>query len=167
MGSAEGGCMSSVVLTKGQTGKLEGMGEKGARLYAKFLKAVGNLQPGDTLGFSYKVPRSPKFHRLHMTMIGQLFDNQEQFADEYQFRKWTEVGAGHCDFVPGPKGRMVALPRSIDFESLDDEEFRDVHVGVKAFLRTEHAARFLWPDVDIAQSLAGIETILASFEGGQ
>ena len=156
--------MSAVVLTKGQTGKLEGMGEKGERLYAKFRKRVDEMRPGDTIGFSYKVPRSPKFHRLHMAMIGELFDNQEQFSDDYQFRKWLEVGAGHCDFVPGPKGRMVALPRSIDYESLDDEEFSTVHSGVKAFLRTEHAARFLWPEVAVAQSLAGIEAILGGFE---
>lgn len=159
--------MSAVTLWKGQDGKLEGFDEKGKRLYARFMKKIRELAPGQTIGFTYKVPRSPKFHRLHFVMLRELFDNQEQFADPYQFRKWLEVGAGHCDFVPGPKGRMVALPKSIDYESLDDEEFAGVHEGVKAFLRTEHAARFLWPEVDPAASLRGVEAILSGFEGGQ
>lgn len=156
--------MSAVVLTKGQTGKLEGLGEKGERLYARFLKAIGLMQPGDTLGFTYKVPRSPRFHKLHFVMIKAFFDNQEQFADEYQFRKWTEVGAGHCDMLPGPKGRIVAIPRSIDYESLDDEEFSEVHTNVKAFLRSVHAARFLWPEVPPEQAANGVEAILREFE---
>lgn len=159
--------MSAVTLWKGQDGKLEGFDEKGKRLYARFLKRITELEPGQTIGFTYKVPRSPKFHRLHFAMLKELFDNQEQFNDPHQFRKWLEVGAGHCDFVPGPKGRMVALPRSIDWESLDDEQFSDVHEGVKTFLRTEHAVRFLWPEADPAQSLRGVEAILGGFEGGQ
>lgn len=159
--------MADVILTKGQTGKLEGLDEKGARAYSRFLAKIKDLAHGATIRFSYKVPRSPKFHRLHFAMIRDLFDNQEQFGDPYQFRKWLEVGAGHCDFVPGPKGRMVALPKSIDYESLDDEEFHDVHEGVKRFIRQEHALRFMWPEVDPAQSLAGVDAILAGFEGGQ
>ena len=158
--------MSEVTLWKGQDGKLEGFDEKGKRLYARFLAKIKGLANGQTIRFEYKVPRSPKFHRLHFAMLKDLFDNQEQFGDPQQFRKWLEVGAGHCDFVPGPKGRMVALPRSIDYESIDDEEFSTVHENVKAFIRTEHAARFLWPEVHPAVAIQGVEAILIGFENG-
>lgn len=156
--------MPTVQITKDNTGKLAGFGQKGERAYARFLAAVRNLEQGELLAFTYKVPRSPKFHRLHFVMLTALFEAQEQFADEYQFRKWSEVGAGHCDFVPGPTGRMVALGKSIDYESLDDEEFSDMHDAVKAFFRSPHAHRFLWPHLDDAKAAEMVETLLREFE---
>ena len=81
-----------------------------------------------------------------------------------QFRKWTEVGAGFCDFVPGPKGRMVALPKSIAYHAIDDEEFSTVHENVKAFLRSVHARRFLWPHQDESQSAEMVSTLISEFE---
>lgn len=157
--------MSEVLIYKDETGKLAGWGERGARSYSRFLKAVRELEPGEMLSFNYRVPRSLKFHRLHFAMLKALFDSQEQFNDPEQFRKWTEVGAGHCDFVPGPKGRMVALPKSISYESLDDDEFSTVHENTKAFLRTEHARRFLWPHLDDQQAAEMVDTLIQDFEG--
>ena len=156
--------MPSVLLTKDDTGKLAGFGEKGAKVYAKFLAAVKNLEIGELLAFTYKVPRSPKFHRLHFVMLAALFDAQEQFHEPYQFRKWAEVGAGHVDWVPGPTGKMVALPRSIDYESLDDVQFSEMHDAVKAFFRSTHATRFLWPQNEDHEAAAAMETMLADFE---
>lgn len=141
-----------------------GFGQKGERAYAKFLAAVRNLEYGEMLAFSYKIPRAPKFHRLHFVMLAALFDAQEQFDDDYQFRKWAEVGAGHCDFVPGAKGRMVALPRSIDYESLDDVQFSEMHEAVKAFFRSQHAQRFLWPHLGEEQQMNMVANILDQFE---
>lgn len=156
--------MSVVQVTKDEQGKLVGFGEKGERAYARFLAAVRELEPGEMLGFEYRVPRSGPFHRRHFAVLKAFFDSQEQFSDSEQFRKWTEVGAGHVEFVPGPKGRMVALPKSISYESLDDEEFRDVHERVVQFLRTPHATRFLWPHLSDLQAGEMVETILAGFE---
>jgi hypothetical protein len=156
--------MPTVQITKDNRGKIAGFGLKGERAYGRFLAAVRNLEYGEMLAFSYKVPRSPKFHKLHFVMLAALFEAQEQFADDYQFRKWSEVGAGHCDFVPGPKGRMVALAKSIDYESLDDLEFAEMHEAVKAFFRSQHAQRFLWPHLSEAEGSEMVEAILREFE---
>lgn len=156
--------MPAVQITKDERGKMVGFGQKGERAYAKFLSAVRNLEYGEMLAFSYKIPRSPKFHRLHFVMLAALFDAQEQFSDDYQFRKWSEVGAGHCDFVPGPAGKMIPLPRSIDYESLDDVEFSEMHEAVKVFFRSGHAARFLWPHLSDTVGAEMIETLLEQFE---
>lgn len=157
--------MSSVTLVKNSQGKLEGFGQKGAKTYGKFLAACKALEIGETLDFSYKVPRAPKFHRLHFAgLIHPLFESQEQFHDESQLRKWLEVGAGHCDFVPGPEGRMVALPRSIDYASLDDVEFGEVHEACKRFMLTDHCRRFLWPHLTSEQTEETIGTILDGLE---
>jgi len=159
--------MPQVQVCKDEQGKLAGFGQKGERAYKRFLSAVKNLEYGEMLAFSYKIPRAPKFHRLHFVMLAALFEAQEQFADEYQFRKWAEVGAGHCDFVPGPTGRMVALAKSIDYESLDDVEFAEMHEAVKAFFRGQHAQRFLWPHLSESEQMAMVAGILEQFERDQ
>lgn len=156
--------MAKVALTINEQGKLEGLTPADERAYARFKKKLGALSPGDTISFEHRFPRSPKFHRLHFAMLGMLFDNQEQFANPEDMRKWVEVGAGHCQFVPGPKGRLVALPLSIAYDSLDDTEFYEHHIKVVAFLRSTAATRFLWPEVDDAAALGAIEAILQEFE---
>ena len=156
--------MPDVLVMKNDQGRLEGFGECGAKTYNKFLAACRELVPGEMLSFAYRVPRSEKFHRLHFVMLRAFYEAQEQFADDYVFRKWTEVGAGHCEFVPGPTGRMVALPKSISYESLDDVEFEDIHGKVKGFLRSLHARRFLWPHLQEEQTYQTVETILREFE---
>jgi hypothetical protein len=98
-----------------------------------------------------------------MAMLGAIFDNQEQFANTEDLRKWIEVGAGHCQLVPGPDGKPVALPKSIAYDSLDDTEFYEHHVKVLAFLRSKRATRFLWPAVGDDAAAAAVDSILQDF----
>ena len=156
--------MSKVILRIDERGKLAGLDEKNERAYARFRNKLAGLQPGQTLAFEFKIPRSPRFHKLHFVMLAAFFKCQEVFNDTERMRKWLEVGAGHCDFVPGPGGDLVALPRSISYEALDDAEFHEVHESVKAFLRTPHAYRFLWPHLDDARGEEMVEAILNEFE---
>jgi len=156
--------MAKIALRANDVGKLEGLTPADNRAYERFKRKLAGLSVGETISFEYRFPRSPKFHRFHFAMLGALFDNQEQFANADDMRKWVEIGAGHCQFVPGPKGRLVALPLSISYDSLDDTQFYEHHTAVVAFLRTQHATRFLWPDVDDATALAGMEIILREFD---
>lgn len=156
--------MAEVLLVKGEDGKLQGWGEAGARTWHRFMAAVKDLAVGELIRFVYRVPRSPGFHRMHFLMLRAVFEGQEQFDDDEKFRKWCEVGAGHCDILPGPMGRMVAIPRSISYEALDDEEFRDVHDKVKDFLRSPYATRFLWSHLDDRAQMAMIATLLHGFD---
>lgn len=155
--------MVKMALTVDDAGKLAGLTPADQRAYVRFRKKLGLLRPGDTISFEHRFPRSPKFHRLHFAMLGAIFDNQEQFPTLDDLRYWLEVGAGHCNFVPGPKGRMVALPLSISYESLDDAQFYEHHTKVIEFLRSRAATRFLWPDADDGAALTGLESILARF----
>ena len=156
--------MSTVILTRNDQGKIEGLGEKGARAWGKFQKKIKEMDCGETLSFTFKFPRSPRFHKFHFAMLGQLFDAQEQFDDEDVMRKWSEIGAGYCIMVPGPNGRMCAMPDSIAYERLDDEEFRVVHNKVKAFLRSARAQSFLWAHLKPSEASNMVEGILAGFD---
>ena len=136
--------MSEVVVVKGEDGKLAGLGDKGARAWAKFRARVDAMGLGETLHFSWHEPRSPQHHRLFFAKLHALADRQEQFDTADKLRQWLTVGAGYADFMPGPKGRMVAIPKSIAWSKLDEVEFADLHHQVDAFLWTPHAQEFLW-----------------------
>jgi hypothetical protein len=137
--------VSAVVVFKDDTGKLAGFGDKGRRAFEKFQRKVRELEPGETLHFEWREPRSPQHHRYFFAKLGELFDRQEQFDDVDKLRAWLTVGAGECDFVPGPKGRMVAMPKSIAWHKLDEVEFTELRRRVEAFMWSDHARRFLWP----------------------
>ena len=156
--------MATIAVTRNDEGKIVGAGEKHAKAYARFRKALHELEPGEIFTLDFWLPRNPKLHGLHFALLTAVYEAQEQFADFDQFRQWAQVGAGHCDFVPGPTGRMVALPKSINWRTMDDADFADHHEAVKAFLRSQYATRFLWPAVNDQQGGEAMNAILEQFE---
>lgn len=156
--------MADVVLTRGDDGKLQGLGEKGARQYGRFLAAVRQLQPGDTMRFAFKLPRSGPFHRRHFKILTALFEAQEQFADMERFREWVQVGAGFCDLLPGPHGKPVAIARSIAWEELDEADFAEHHKAVIEFVRSPYFSRQLWPHMTDLAADTFIDNLLRQFQ---
>lgn len=156
--------MSTITVMRTDDGKLVGFTPKDERAYAKFKRAVKELQPGELFTYSTWFARNPKLHRLHFVVIKALFDAQEQFEDMDDLRRWLYVGAGHADFLPGPKGRMVAIPKSVAFEKIDDAAFSELHQKMIGFMRTPHCLRFLWAHLDEAKAAEAVETVLEQFE---
>lgn len=156
--------MTTIAVTKTGDGKIEGAGEKHQKAYARFRKMLHELEPGEIFTLDFWFPRNPKLHGLHFALLTAAYEAQEQFADFDQFRQWAQVGAGHCDFVPGPTGRMVALPRSINWRTIDDADFAEHHERVKDFLRSQHATRFLWPNLEDHEAAEMMNAILEGFE---
>ncbi len=158
--------MPSMVITPSPDGGLMGVSEGDQRHYARFKRRLGELQPGDTLAFSYRPPRSPVFHRRHFAVLGEIFHNQEIFAGDYEFRKWAEMGAGHVAWVPGPSGVPQAIPKSIDYESLDDDEFRELHTAVMDFIRSARGLSTLWPHAKAMDAWLAVDHIIESRKFG-
>ena len=156
--------MPTVNLSLDDTGKLDGISQTDQRAYAKFKKRLVELTREESITFTWREPRSQKFHKRHFAMIAVLFEAQEQFDDQDNFRKWLEVGAGYCKYVPGPKGKMVALPDSISYEKLDQAEFEPIHESVFRFARTIHSTRFLWPHLSDEQGAEMVLTVLGEFD---
>lgn len=155
--------MAECIVVKGPDGKLAGMGDKGGRAWGRFLAKVQAMAPGDTMRFSFWLPRSPAFHRRHFAILNRVFEQQEQFDDDGRFREWLQVGAGFCDLLPGPKGKPVAISRSIAWENLDDADFAEHHAAVMAFLRSLHCTRFLWPEWPDLSADKFINDVLSEF----
>ncbi len=156
--------MSTFTVMKNEAGRLEGFTPSDKRAYARFRKEIEEMQPGELFEIKHWFPRNAKLHGLHFAVIKELFDAQEQFSDMDDLRKWLYVGAGYADFLPGPKGRMVAIPKSIAWHRIDDAEFSELHEKVQGFMRTKHCQRFLWPHLDEQAAGEMIEGVLERFE---
>lgn len=156
--------MTTITVIIDANGKPSGATEKDERAWNRFKKLIRDGGPGEVFTLDYWFPRNGKFHRLHMAMMAQLFAAQEQFDNPDAFRKWCEVGAGYCDMLPGPKGKMMPFPKSISYKSLDDEGMREVHENIKAFARGGHFGAFLWPHLSEAQQSGMVEMVLGGFE---
>jgi hypothetical protein len=59
---------------------------------------------------------------------------------------------------------MVAIPRSVAFDKIDDADFSDLHADVLGFMRTKYCQRFLWPHLSEHQAAEMIEGVIGSFE---
>jgi Protein of unknown function (DUF1367) len=156
--------MTAIVITKNSQGKLEGIDQKGQRAYAKWRRLVTDLEPGQTLTFSYRMPRSPAHHRLFFLKLNRLLDRTEAFDDLDKLRYWLVMGAGYCDFVPGIEGKPNAIPKSLDFTQMDETEFAELHRQVNTFLWTSRAQETLWPHLDAEGRYRCVEEFLREFE---
>lgn len=156
--------MAQITVTKNEYGKLDGFTDADQRAYAKFRASITTLEIGELFTLSAWFPRNPKLHRLHFKVMRVLFESQEQFQKLDGIRKWLYVGAGYADFLPGPTGKTVAIPKSIAYDEIDDADFSDLHAKVIDFMRSEHCRRFLWPHLEETQTYDAIEQLLAGFE---
>jgi hypothetical protein len=156
--------MADIVLTKADDGKLRGLTDADERRWSKFRCKVAGMGIGDTVKASFKLPRSPGFHKRHFSVLKALFDCQEQFDDREKFREWTQVGAGFCDLYPGPHGRPVAISRSIAWDALEEADFAEHHRAVIAFARSHHFSRFLWPHLSDVEADTLVNAILQEFD---
>lgn len=155
--------MSHVTIIKNNQGRLQGLDEKGQRAYAKWRRLVEGLAIGQTLTFSYRFPRSPAHHRLLFAKLQSLLDRTETFTDLDKLRYWIVMGAGYFDLVPGFDGKPNAIPRSLDFDSMDEAEFGELHHAIETFLWTSRAQETLWPHLDDEGRYGCVESFVEEF----
>lgn len=104
-----------------------------------------------------KQPRNPAFHRLAHAIGNLLADNVEEFRDKSGHKALKEVQAKSgvcCDpetFVLdlGSLGRHEIerkVPRSIAFDEMEEDEFREFFDGITAYIG-EHYAHVLMDEV--------------------
>jgi hypothetical protein len=98
-----------------------------------------------------------------MLIETRVFEAQEKFDQFEQFRNWLKTGAGFCDWVPGPKGAVMPVPKSIAFDKLEEDAMREVHDNMIAFLRTEHAGKTLWKHLIPSARAEMVESVLQEF----
>ena len=125
-------------------GLFDGWNASDKRGWRKIWKRLAELEPGEFAVIEFVIPRSSPFHRRHFAILNAVFDSQERFDDLDRMREWLSIGAGHVTWVPGAKGGIVPLPKSISYAKADQQEFEEYHRKVVTFLRGPHAPAFLW-----------------------
>jgi hypothetical protein len=130
------------------------------RIWRWFLERA---EPGEMLEIITHRERLGWYHRKHMAMEQAVFEAQEKFDSFEQFRLWLKVGAGFVDWIAGPKGGVVPIPKSISYAKLEQDDMERVHADIVAFLRTEHAQKALWPNLPVLHRDAAMRGILEGF----
>jgi hypothetical protein len=143
---------------------IRGIDDKNHKRWKTFLRHVFGMEDGEIAEVGTRIPRSGPFHRLHMAMEQAVFDGQERFQHFEQFRNWVKVGSGFCDWVAGPKGGVVPIPKSISYAELEEAPMREFHADMLAFLRGPHAAPYLWRHLPADKASEMMESILREFE---
>lgn len=144
-------------------GIVDGLGDVGRKQWRRFWNGLFRMEAGEMVSIKTHKARSGPFHRRHMVIETAVFEAQEKFQSFEQFRNWLKVGSAFCDWVAGPKGGVIPVPKSIAFDKLEDDEMRQVHDNMIEFLRSEHAGRALWKHLSSDAQTEMIESILAGF----
>ena len=144
-------------------GMVDGLGEGGRKQWRRFVNGLMSLEPGEMVSIKTHKARSGPFHRRHMAIETAVFEAQEKFESFEQFRNWLKVGSGFCDWIAGPKGAVIPVPRSIAFDKLEDGDMRQVHDEMLKFLRSDHAGKALWRHLDATARMEMIESVLREF----
>ena len=145
-------------------GAIDGLGELGRKRWRRFFNGLLKLEPGEIVEIRTHKARVGWFHRKHMKLETRVFEEQERIAEFEQFRLWLKLGAGFVDWMPGPKGGVFPVPRSIAYDKLEEDDFHEFHDSAIAFLRTPHACKYLWPKLPEQMRGEAIEAVLAEFE---
>jgi hypothetical protein len=144
-------------------GFVDGLGDRGRKQWRRFWNMIKRLEPGEIVTITTHKARTGVFHRRHMLIESRVFEAQERIEKFEDFRLWLKIGSGYVTWMAGPKGGVVPVPKSISYDELDQTEFEEVHANMMAFLRSEHAIKYLWPNQPDAQRDAAMDELLSHF----
>ncbi len=125
-------------------GLFKGATDTDDKRWNRFWRMATGKEPGEMFDLETVFPRYTPFHKRHMKIEQDVFNAQERFTDFEMFRDWLKIGAGFVVWVPGAKGGIVPLPKSVSYAKTEEQEFREFHESVMEFLHGEHAAPYLW-----------------------
>ena len=90
---------------------------------------------GDVIA-DFNKKRNVKNHRRYFAFINTSFEMQDHYDNVKQWRIVLQLKAGHFDLVVTEKGKNLYLPRSINWDELDELEFRPLFNDVvNAFIK--------------------------------
>jgi len=79
---------------------------------------------GDLVKAELTKPRNPKHHRLVMSVVQMVLDNQDGLQTVDQLLTILKIKLGRCvPYVDAATGRAYYVVESISFDSMDQSEF--------------------------------------------
>jgi hypothetical protein len=83
--------------------------------------------PGTVVKADVRVPRDNRSLRRYWALVGMVFDNSTRFPSREALHLYLKIRAGHATpIVVESTGEVLLLPDSIDYDTLDEDQFRDV-----------------------------------------
>jgi hypothetical protein len=143
---------------------VDGLGDTAKKRWRRFWNGILKAEAGEMAIITTATKRVGAFHRRHMLIESRVFDAQERIADFEQFRLWLKLGAGFVDWMAGPRGGVVPVPKSISYAECEEVTFREFHDAAMRFLRSDHAMAYLWPKLPPQQRCDAVDAILLPFE---
>lgn len=82
---------------------------------------------GETRRANVRRPRARKSLARYWVLVNLVFENSEQFRSKEQVHEFLKRRAGHAtQIVSKSTGEVFEVANSIDFDTLDEDAFRDV-----------------------------------------
>jgi hypothetical protein len=89
---------------------------------ARVVKSWGN---GEVLRVKISRPRNAKHHNKAMALLRLLFENQDKHLEFNNFRTEVKIRLGCYDEFITADGKLVYVPWSLDFASMDQDTFAE------------------------------------------
>ena len=89
---------------------------------------------GKEVKVSISQPRNIRFHKKYFALLGAGRDMADTNYNAEQFRAYVTVGAGYCEFLTDKEGGVVAIPKSISFAAMSEDEFERLYQDTISFI---------------------------------
>lgn len=136
--------MASFEIVKTGKGNFVGATQEDHKAYERHKAKLKDMEPGEFLKVKVTLPRSLPFHRRFMAMVRFAFEQWEPEKARKrltykgapieknfeQFRKDMLILAGYHKATYDRRGRVTLDARSISFDQMEDDEFREVYAAV-------------------------------------
>lgn len=95
---------------------------------------LSNIPNGAQVMVEIKRPRNIKHHRMWWALCQLIADNSERYKSAEDVSDMLKVGGGHCKRFEISDGRVVYVPKSISFASMDQTAFSGLWERVIAYV---------------------------------
>ncbi len=84
---------------------------------------VGKLRHGQQVEIEIKRARNPRQFRLYWGLVGLIFPQQSRYTTQEQLSNALKCSVGWCDEITLRDGRIMAVPKSMSFSNMKQDEF--------------------------------------------
>lgn len=106
-------------------------------LYDDDYEEKRKLKIGEVYYCEIKKPRNYMFHCKFFALIKLGHENTRLDLPEDAYRAYVVMKAGFADVFELPNGKKMALPKSISFSNMDEDEFQKVYHAVLSIIKKD------------------------------
>ena len=88
------------------------------------LDVLAKIKEGQSVMADVRQSRNVQNHKRFFAFLQAVFDMQENFETPEHLRHWMLMKAGWYTSFSAPNGHIMFVPKSMDFASMDEIEFK-------------------------------------------